>query len=185
MTKISPLIVFILLTISLFGQQDTVFITKPGDNSSDTMVYKTDTILVDYGCSNHVLIGTSIIPNTQNQLSAWKYGLFFSNIKKSECLDSGEEGYQNSDIIHSVVKTDTSLVIDVNVYDNCCYDFLCDISVDKSGTLHLIYDGYGTLCACNCCFGLTYYISKENSSGFSSIKSVMIHNNRKSRIKLL
>lgn len=183
--KILSLMFFLSLTLGLYGQYDTVFITRPIDNPSDTLEYQTDTALVDYGRSSHVLIGTSILPNTQNQLSALEYGLLFTHIQKSECQDSGEDVYENSDVIKSIVQTDTSLVIDVNVYDNCCYDFLCDISVDKSGTLHLIYHGYGTLCACDCCFGLTYYISKDKSLEHYNVKSVMIHNDRKTRQKLM
>lgn len=174
--------------IKLYGQhaddgmisQDTVFIKQNKDWTADTLNYITDTVIFESGMRRHILTGTAILPQTHNSIAAQEYGLYFSKIKKSDCKHDGAGEFSGDhDHINSVDHTDSTLTIDLTLYDNCCYDFLCDISVDSTGTLHLLYSGYGTYCSCDCCFGLTYYLmlSKENET--PELKSIMLNYSRK------
>jgi hypothetical protein len=146
-----------LHTVSI-AQMDTVFIRTNATDDVDLPIYETDTILFFSPWERRILIGTCIMPSTENQMEAYGYGLWFESIEKSDCQSHGEEVYYNADRINYIEKTDSTLKIDLNIFTNCCYDFLCDYSVDSTGTLNLIYHGYGSFCACDCCFGLTYNI---------------------------
>jgi hypothetical protein len=106
------------------------------------------------------------------------YGLYLNKVTKSNCQGNANEKW-SPDKINSVINTDSTLTVDINITDNCCYEFLCDNSVDSTGTLNLIYYGYGTYCACDCCFGLTFHFVKIKSPDYSDIKAIMINDNRK------
>lgn len=177
----------LILSVKTYGQsddltkyQDTVFIKYNKDWSDDKINYVTDTVIFETGMRRHILTGTAILPSTSNQTGAKEYGLDFVKIKKSDCQkDVTEFGGELQSHINSILTTDSTLTIDINIYDNCCYDFLCDISVDTLGTLNLITYGYGTYCSCDCCFGLTYHLTVMKDKDIPEIKSVMINNNRK------
>lgn len=182
------IICFLILTIStvgLFAQQDTVFIKKSKDSTSDTLIYETDTIIFNSSLTRNILFGTTVLPWTHNQLNAMNFGLHFEKVTKSDCQSHGEEVYSAKDKINYIEITDTTLIIDVNIYDNCCYDFLCDISVDSTGTLSLIYHGYGTFCACYCCFGLTFHFSRTKSPENEEIKAVVLGEDKRTFKKLV
>ena len=159
-------------------RSDTIFIQK-----REGAAYRTDTVFFDSPMKRHILIGTTILPSTQNQMQARNYGLYLNKITESSCqkvVEHIEEGK-----INSIIETDSTLTIDINIADNCCYAFLCDVSVDSTATIKLIYHSYGTYCACNCCFGLTYHFSKATHETSPKIKAVMINDERKTlkRIK--
>ena len=166
------------------AQQDTVFIKQSIDWTADTLQYETDTVVFESGMVRHILTGTTILPNTHNQFSTWGYGLYLNDVTKSDCQNHGEEVYSSADRINSVELTDTTLTIDITVYDNCCYDFLCDVSADSSGTLNLIYYGYGTNCAFDCCFGLVYYFTRSTYPDNKPITSVQIQGDPETRKKI-
>jgi hypothetical protein len=110
---------------------------------------------------------------------AGHYGLRLVGFTKSNCQkESKNDGKQIIDNINSIVITDTSLTIDFNFYSHCCYEFLCDISVDSTKTLNLIYTAYGTPCKCFCCFGLTYHLQVKKKKNTPEIKAVMINGDR-------
>lgn len=166
-------------TIALAQSPDTVFI-RQDKNYDDTLIYVTDTIVFESGMTKQILIGTTILPGTYNQMAAMSSGFYLQKITKSNCqLDVTEFGGGLQDKINSIINTDSTMAIDINIYANCCYEFLCDISIDSNGVLNLIYQGYGAYCSCDCCFGLTYNLTKENSPDYSEIKAVMINDNRK------
>jgi hypothetical protein len=56
---------------------------------------------------------------------------------------------------------------------------MCDISTDRTGTLNLIYTGYGEYRGCDCCFGLTYYLRINKEKGTPELKRVMVNGNNK------
>jgi len=124
--------------------------------------------------TRNMLTGTTILPSTHNQMRARGFGLYFETISKSDCKSRGVDVYNGSDKINSIAITDSSLTVDINIYDNCCYDFLCDVSVDSSGVVNLIYQGYGSYCSCDCCFGLTFHFSILKGSDYEEIKAVML-----------
>ena len=175
--KITLLLTSILFsTIALAQSQDTVFI-RQDHNFDDALIYSTDTIIFESGMTKQILIGTTVLPGTHNQIAARENGLYLKKVTKSNCQrDAYEE--MNPDKINAVISTDSTLTVDINITDNCCYEFLCDISVDSTATLNLIYYGYGTYCSCECCFGLTFHFEKEKSPDYSDIKAVIINGNR-------
>ncbi|UTW61304.1 hypothetical protein KFE98_14955 [bacterium SCSIO 12741] len=183
-----PLILLLLL-LGLgdvaFAQEDTVFIRQNRDWTADTLVYETDTLIFPSGMARHILSGTTVLPSTHGQIHAKGYGLYLKEVSRSACKSHGEEVYWSKDKINSVQRTDTSITVDLTIYDNCCYDFLCDIEIDEErGGLILAYQGYGSHCACDCCFGLTFHIGDWNIPDLKEIKGVMIKGEEKSFRKL-
>ena len=188
MRKILFIAIPTLLSTNTYGQekndltkyQDTVFIKADKDWSDDTLTYAIDTIIFETGRGRPILIGTTVLPWTQNQQGAKNYGVYFDKVIKSDCQkEVTEYGGEIENHINSITTTDTTLTIDFNIFENCCYSFLCDISVDSTATLNLIYTGYGTWCFCDCCFGLTYHLTIMKGIDIPKIKAVMIMGNRK------
>lgn len=164
---------------------DTVFMSaKPKfENLSD---YRTDTIIFHSDMERNILIGTTFLPYSENQMYARAYGLQLKKMEKSDCQKDEEFSYKYRDKYNAIVLKDTSLVVDLNIYENCCYDFICDIAIDKmedgSHVLNLIYYGYGVHCACDCCFGLVYHFklgAYGRKSDFEAVKYVMINGDKK------
>ncbi|HTB07202.1 MAG TPA: hypothetical protein VK806_09640 [Bacteroidia bacterium] len=191
MKSLLILILSLSFSIAGFGQakiKDTVFIKHDSNWIDEKLNYVTDTVVFPSGMERNILIGTTVVPGTHNQYKArWESGIYFYKVTKSECqANASEEPGMGQDHINSIMHTDSTLIIDINIYDNCCYSFLCDISVDSTGTLNLIYNGYGAHCDCDCCFGLTYYCNIEKSPEpkeikYSLIKAVIINGNKKSK----
>ena len=154
------LLLVAISTFQLFAQRDSVFISYDPIPGDDDYIKVTDTVLTMDGREN-VLVGTCILPWTHGQLSGYSYGIRFSKVSKSNCKSSGPEVYRAKDKINSIYVTDSSITIDLTIYDNCCYEFLCDYEVDSAGIINIIYHGYGLYCACDCCFGLIYELSRE------------------------
>ncbi len=179
MSKTVILIALILFSLDISAQQDTVFMRHSQDWPYDTLTYVTDTVVFPTGMMRHILIGTSILSWTNNQQNAKGFGIYFDKVTKSDCQSDGPEVYRSKDKINSIISTDSTLMVDINVYDNCCFDFLCDIAVDSTGTLDLIYYGYGTSCSCLCCFGLKFDFSKMNYVEYVKLKGVMLNGDRK------
>lgn len=172
------IIFFSILFHTLYAQQDTLFITQPIYLENDSLTYETDTLFFHPGSTKNILINTAILTWTQNQVNAMGSGLIFQNVTKSDCQSQGFEEGIGEQKINSIIETDSTIVVDINIYENCCYEFLCDIAVDSVGTLNLIYYGYGHFCACGCCFGLVYHFTKEKGSDYREIKGVMINGDK-------
>lgn len=172
-----------LLSLHTVGQ-DSVFIRHSEDWAADTLNYVTDTVVFPSGMMRHILTGTTVLPSTHNQMRARGYGLYLDAVSKSDCQGDGEEAYHSEDKINVIQNTDSSLSVDITIYDNCCYDFLCDITVDEEGTLNLIYQGYGSYCACECCYGLVFHISKLEHEDYSDVKAVMLSGLKSTKRKL-
>lgn len=167
-------IFIIFFALNSFGQKDTVFIRYNADNDPDKIVYKTDTVFFNTPMGRHILKGTTVLPWTHNQQIAKGYGLYLDNVSQSDCKkDATAERIPAK--INSIINTGDELIIDINISDNCCYSFLCDVQILNESTINLIYYGYGTYCSCDCCFGLTYKFKKETELDLTKIKSVMIN----------
>lgn len=156
---------------------DTVFIRQDHDYD-DTLIYTTDTVVFESGMRKHLLYGTTVLPYTHHQMGARAYGIYLNNVQRSQCRTQGEVRFK-PDRITNLQKTDTSLIIDINITENCCYEFLCDMGVDSSGIINLMYQGYGTYCSCDCCFGITYHMRRDNDPEYKSVRGVMINGDRK------
>lgn len=181
------LFLFLLITniTSAQSNNDTVFMRYNKDWSADSIVYISDTIIFESGIRRNMLIGTTLLPMTYNQMETIEYGLIFNKLEKSDCQShEAEEGGENLEHVNSILITDTTLKVDINITGNCCHDFLCDYTIDENGILKLFDTGYGTYCSCSCCFGLTYYFNLEKEKDSPPIKGIMIGNNEKTFKKI-
>lgn len=172
------LVTCILISLKCFGQ-DTVFIKNDSEKFKNKLDYKTDTLIFESAVHRHYLTGTTILPATNGQMHAHEYGLWFTKLTKTDCQHNGENEKGAPDRINSIISNDTSIIIDISIYDNCCHSFLCDISVEDESIINLAYIGYGSYCFCGCFFGLTYTLNKVKTDDLKKIKSVMLNGNRK------
>lgn len=182
---ISTLAILLMLSSTTLGQEayDTVFVKYNRDETGEAIKYGTDTLLFESELQRQILIGTTIVPWTNNQIHAKGYGIDFNKVTKSNCQGHGEEKNME-DRINSITQKGDSIVIDFNLYANCCHEFLCDISVDEAGVLNLMYTGYGNFCGCTCCFGLTYHLSVTKDPDYREINAVMINGDPKTLKKM-
>lgn len=174
----------ILICRITFAQQDTIFVLTPDREAmeSEKVVYKTDTILQGYGFEHPYLVGTCVFP-TYGMANTWAHGLNLVKITKSDCNSHGEEAYSESAKIMNYQLTEDSLIVELKIIDNCCFEFLCFSDVDDNGILHIKYIGYGSLCACMCCFGTTYHFGVEHEEYYEEIKGIMLEDDEKTLIR--
>jgi hypothetical protein len=133
----------------------------------------------------HVLKGTTVLKASErNMNSRWVHGLWLADIKSSECLQSKSESPAPTLITSVKEINDSTLIITVNINENCSYDFLGEIEVVSDNTLNLIYHGYGGYAECSCDFCLTYQIElvKDGDYKFDKLKYVTVNNIAKSSL---
>lgn len=194
MRKIICIITIILLAIDIYGQtgddtkhQDTFHVKIKNYQSGKTLKFvgntinfATDTVYHLSDTTQHILKGTTVLPGTHNQQMAKEFGLSFNKVTKLACeADVDEINGSIQYKINSIFSTDSTLTVDITIYDNCCYDFLCDISIVDNTILNLIFSGYGMYCDSNCKSILTYKMINKKYSDFKKLTSVMINGNRK------
>lgn len=74
--------------------QDTIFVRHPKEWISGSTDYTTDTTLLENFSDRLVMAGTTIIPNSHNQLNVWgTYQLKLEKVSGSDCKSQGEEAY--------------------------------------------------------------------------------------------
>ncbi len=164
MKTICTILLFII-SFNSFSQSDTIFITKDNSAFDDTLIYATDTIILeDAAFGTVVLTGTTVLPETSNSINARGHGFFLTEVEGSPCKNNGHERvYRKDTKVASVFKTDSTWTCELSIVANCCHDFLCEISIKNDSILNFIYHGYGaTYCACDCCFGLVYEITLDD-----------------------
>lgn len=170
----------LILSINLAsGQADTVFIKYNDNDFEDIVHYKTDTVIFDTPNARQILYGTTVLPWTGNQQNAKGYGIYLANVAMAPCRP--DQRLDEKVRVLSILSTDTTMRINLNILGNCCHSFLCDISIVNDSIINLIHYGYGkTYCSCICCFGLSYNLSllKEYTE-FSKLKMVMINDDRR------
>jgi hypothetical protein len=136
------------------AQTDTVYITHR--NYYENGAWQVDTLLYPTNERGQFLYGTTVLPSSR-RMAAASQGYWLSHVTKEPCSEEGK----GEEMIHSdpvVTLNDSILTIDLTITDNCCFDFLCDISFSNEGDLRLYTTGYGSFCACYCCFGLRFHI---------------------------
>jgi hypothetical protein len=174
-------VIFSLISAAAFCQYDTVFI-RHSMASIDKLSYKTDTVLFKSSfTAKHILYGTMVIPDDQNPL-LWGYGLNLYSVSRSDCNNHGESTDSIAqDEILDIIGTDSALSIGTKVNANCCYSFLCTTKIENDSILDLIHIGYGEMCNCGCCFGLTYKFGMPPPSPDApkKLKYVMINGDKK------
>ncbi len=163
--KTAITILLLIISFTLFSQTDTTFITYDTDMHDDTTIYKTDTIINNGMFNRTILTGTTVLPYSRNNMNAMGHGFNLTKVDFTPCKNNGREVVRLRDTeVLSVFKTDSTWTCDIKLIDNCCYDFLCEISIENDTALNFIYTGYGDHCACNCCYGLVYEIYLEEYS---------------------
>ncbi len=161
--NIKPTIILWIMTASFNGlaQTDTTFIRYDRNYEDDSLIYSTDTLIAHTELERQpVLYKTMVVPETINTMSARVFGLFLTDVSKSSCNRKGDgQTNRSKDKVTSIAKTDSSWVFNLEIYANCCHEFLCEISVENDSTINFIYRGYGSAyCACNCNYMLTYNV---------------------------
>lgn len=177
------LISFIFSGFYANAQQDSVFIRRSLDRFADTLEYKEDTVLLENSFSQ-ILVGTMILPGRTSCLNTeYEYGYGLDSVFVTPCNITGRPEEEIK--VDFVTRTDTTLSIQCKIVENCCHEFLCEVEVLEDSILNLKYLGYGSLCACFCCFGLNYSFTINNRvESYSKIKQVMINEDRKTLFKL-
>lgn len=184
--KIFLTIGFIFLYLCCLGQ-DTIFIKYDRNWYDDSTTYTIDTIVENLD-ENPFLIGTMLIPETENQLKAEGYGFFAKDVKSTPCKESESLNRPKryfSNKINKIKENDSLWTVDISIIGNCGHNFLCDISIENDSILNLIYFGYGNdYCKCNCWFGLIYEIEIMQFGTTEDIKYVMINSEEKTLRKI-
>ena len=173
-------LIFILPMSLTWGQanNDTVFIKYNKDRFGEIPNYKTDTIIFDTPNARQILYGTTVLPWTQNQQIAKGYGLYLDSVSITPCREDFEKILDMKNQVIAVNRLKDNLIIQINYWGNCCHSFLCDLKVKNDTILNLIIHGYGaTYCSCDCCFGLTYYLTTMKGDEFNKLKHITIKTN--------
>lgn len=167
------------------SQIDTVYVRYPINWESGNKTYSTDTILTEHLRDKLLIVGTAIIPNTENQWDvAADYNLMLESISKPVCV--GDREIENStDFIQSIAQTDSTFTISTMIHANCCYNFLCDVSEQEGSVLNLTYIGYGwSICGCLCEFKMDYTFRKSNQISEKELTGIFINGDPKTLKKL-
>jgi len=163
-----------LLSHTVLAQADTVFVRYNKNQFSEKIEYKTDTLLFEGTNTRQILHGTMVLPWTLNQQVAKGYGLYLDKVTSTECLEGRPDNVAEE--IISIQETDSTFIVDIKIYRNCCHHFLCDVEIVNGNTINLIQQGYGAMyCGCECCFGMTYHFSKLDFNEQGSLQSIMIN----------
>ena len=80
--KTSLAFITVLISLIGFGQDTTFIITQ--DTYNDTVLV--DTVVYESPFEKHILLGTTKLYWTHNQMDAQSYGLNFIKVKKSDCM---------------------------------------------------------------------------------------------------
>lgn len=175
----------LLFTVSV-SAQDTVFMSYDEDWSDEVRHYTTDTLIFSSPMERReMLIGTMLVPSARSY-SLLPYGLHPTKVEFAPCDGAGEYS-EDMDRVEDITFKDSTLTIRLKIHDNCCYSFLCEATADydnKDGIINLSYTGYGGVCACGCCFGLTYIFHYDKTADTIPIEAVMINGNRKTLKKI-
>jgi hypothetical protein len=134
----------------------------------------------------NVLIGTTVLRGSEKNVGATIHnGLYFKELKGSDCLSSGEH-LPATEIRSIHYSKDSMLIIDIITTANCSHHFLGEIEVLEDSLINVSYHTYGGYALCNCCFGLTYYIETLEEQNFNpgQLKYALIEGDRKTKKKI-
>lgn len=179
------LILVLFFSPFAYGQMDTIFVRYPKNWKSGTREYSTDTVFTDHLRDKLLIAGTAIIPNTQNQWEvAEEYNLMLEMVSTPICV-SDREIDNRIDYVKSIDQNDSTLTITTMIHSNCCYNFLCDVSIQEDGVLNLTYIGYGwSICGCTCIFKMDYIFRKTNKNSDNELTGIVINSDQRTLRKL-
>lgn len=178
-------IAFIFIWCTVNAQRsDTLFLRYDARNS-DSLEYKTDTLIRKTPFGPHFLFETTWITNTGTQMECLGYGLHAEKAE-SECIDRGIES--GEDHLISLIKTDSSIIANYKIATNCCFAFLCDMEVLDSNTLNLKHISYGSVCGCTCYHELSFEISMdfwddEYKQNFDKLQFITLNGELKAKLE--
>lgn len=135
-----------------------------------------DTFYRQHTLGLHVLVESTMLPQTRNQLNARGVGLWNGKLHVEECVNTRTDGKRDKFL--EISENDTTLNIKWQVIDNCCFSFLGDFEVANDSTLNCIYQSYGTThCACNCEYKVTYQLNKQTGyeENYEKIKYISLN----------
>jgi hypothetical protein len=118
-----------------------------------------DTIITN----ERYLIGTTVLEGSNRNLeSCVLHGYCLENVIKYPCLSVMTE---TPDVtkIKKIVKRNDSLIISIQIYENCGLDFLGEIEIIDSNTINILYHEYGSFASCMCAFDVDYIILLKES----------------------
>lgn len=171
--RILMVTILVFYNLTLSAQADSVFIRRATANRDlvDSIKYDVDTFVFKSRQDRRLLIGTSVL-NSEKTYNAYNnFGLLLHAVEASNCI-KGREVYENK--LVRVNRSDSILVVEVNIYDNCGYAFLCEIDV-KDKVLNIIANGYGVHYFCDCNYTLKYFIRIVESGEEFPIQHYMIN----------
>ena len=185
MKYLLSILIFLLINSLTWGQADTVFIRYNKVKLEEKLNYKIDTVIFDTPNARQILYGTTVLPWTLNQQVVKNYGLYLDSVSITTCKQERGKMPGLKNYIVNVDQTLDHMAIEIKYWGNCCHSFLCDLEVKNDHNLNLIILGYGaTYCSCDCCFGLTYQLTKMEVEDFKNLKYVTINSDEKTKIQL-
>ena len=185
--KILVITIVNLISFEAFTQPpDTVFL-KYNAGSYDTLIYEIDTLFKKVPFGPNYIFESDWITNSSNQLGVLGYGIHASSIE-AECKKNKRRIELRENKLVNWVKTDSSLIFEYEVVENCCYSFLCDMEILNEKTLNLIYHGYGSICGCTCVHNLKYelsldFLDDEYEENFMKLTNFTLNNELNTKFK--
>mgnify|MGYP006184303317 CR=1 FL=1 len=146
------------------------------------IVFGQDTITTN----ERYLIGTSILKGSnRNTKSCLSHGYCFDKIIKHPCSSIMSETPSIS-IIKSVTRQNDSLIISLQIYENCALDFLSEIEIINKNTLNIILHEYGSFASCMCIYDIdcVILIEKENVQNPIEIEYIILDNKKYTKLKI-
>lgn len=180
-SRIYHLTLSLFLLCSIANGQDTVFISQDTNQYNTPASYKTDTLVFKTPSWRHILIGTTVLEDSEGNMKALNYGYSLIDISSSECKDDKKKLFDTQ--VSTINKTDSIWTVEISIGANCCYSFLGEIDIVEDSIIDLKYYGYGGYCSCTCCFGLTYKIDYEDYKNQKKINYFMINGDKATLVK--
>jgi hypothetical protein len=123
------------------------------------------------------LYGTTFLPYSSKMIGLMNRGLEpidFTIIKDCQASMFRNEDYPK---FINIVRTETTLTIDVEIIGNFCHNFLGEAEVVGENTLNLIYTDYGGFCSWGPCT-LRYIFNTTMEKEYQTLKYVTINGSK-------
>lgn len=145
-------------------------------------VFGQDTIVT----KERYLLGSTVLTGSnRNSESCILHGYCLDKIIKHPCLSVMTETPDFTKI-KNVEKRNDTLIVSLQIYENCALDFLGEIEIINKNTLNIIFHEYGSFASCMCTFDIDciVLIKKEDISEPVNIEYVTIDNKDEIKMKI-
>jgi hypothetical protein len=155
----------------------------PGLLFISNLVFGQDTIVT----RESYLIGSTVLTGSNRNLqSCLLHGYCLNKVIKHPCLSAMKETPDVSKI-KNIEKRNDSLIVSLQIYENCALDFLGEIEIIDKNTINIILHEYGSFASCMCTFDVDCIIllNKEGISELVNVEYVVLDRKKytKSAIK--